>query len=272
MTSQSETETRMPETSEAKVVVERRDHVGVIRINRPEVRNVVDGEVAEGIESALDAFDADDDVFVVVLTGTGEKAFCAGMDLRAFAKQGPRGPYFTEKGGFGGVARRERQKPLVVAANGMAVGGGMEMALAADCVVADENARFGLAEVKVGLIAGGGGAIRLAKHVPRAVALEMVMSGDLIRAQRAYEVGLVNAVTPAGGALDGALELANRIAAASPVAARVSRRLLLETLELTDEESWARSMDAARIVLRSDDCKEGQRAFLEKRAPVWTGR
>jgi enoyl-CoA hydratase/carnithine racemase len=258
--------------SEPKVVVERRDHVGVIRIARPEVRNVVDGEVAEAIEAALDEFDAADEVFAVVLTGTGEKAFCAGMDLKAFAQQGPRGPYFTERGGFGGVTRRDLQKPLVVAANGLAVGGGMEMALAADCVVADERAAFGLAEVKVGLIAGGGGAIRLAKHVPRAVALEMVMTGDPIGARRAYEVGLVNAVTPPGGALDGALELANRIAAASPVAARVSRRLLLETLELGDEESWGRSMDAAKVVLRSEDCREGQRAFLEKRRPVWTGR
>jgi enoyl-CoA hydratase/carnithine racemase len=272
MTTQPETEIRMQETGEPKVVVERRDHVGVIRINRPEVRNVVDGEVAEGVESALDAFDADDEVFVVVLTGTGEKAFCAGMDLRAFAKQGPRGPYFTEKGGFCGVTRRALAKPLVLAANGLAVGGGMEMALAADCIVAEEHAVFGLAEVKVGLIAGGGGAIRLAKHVPRAVALEMVMTGDPIDARRAYEVGLVNAVTPTGGGLDAALALAGRIAAASPIAARVSRGLMLETLELTDEESWKRSMDAARVVLHSDDCKEGQRAFIEKRAPVWSGR
>jgi enoyl-CoA hydratase/carnithine racemase len=265
-------ENAMDESAQAKVVVERRDHVGVIRINRPDVRNVVDGDVAGGVEAALDEFDADDGIYAVVLTGTGDKAFSAGMDLRAFAEQGPRGPYFTKKGGFCGVTRRALVKPLVVAANGLAYGGGMEMVLAADCVVAEEHARFALAEVKVGLMAGGGGAIRLAKHVPRAVALEMVMTGDPIEARRGYEIGLVNAVVERGASLDGALKLANRIAAASPVAARVSRRLMLETLELTDEEAWGRSMDAAREVLRSDDCKEGQRAFLEKRAPVWSGR
>jgi Enoyl-CoA hydratase/isomerase len=158
-------ENEMSENGAAKVLVERQANVGLIRLNRPEVHNVVDGDVAQAVEAALDEFDADDGVFVVVLTAAGDRAFCAGMDLKAFAREGPRGPYFTEKGGFCGVTRRDLQKPLLVAANGLAVGGGMEIALAADCVVAAEHATFGLAEVKVGLIAGGGGVIRLAKHV-----------------------------------------------------------------------------------------------------------
>jgi enoyl-CoA hydratase/carnithine racemase len=256
----------------AKVLVERRGHIGVITLNRPEVRNVVDGEVAALVEGALDKFDAEDDIFVVVLTGAGEKAFCAGLDLRAFAKQGPRGPYFTERGGFCGITQREFAKPLVVAANGSALGGGMEIVLAADCVIADERAQFGLPEPKIGLMAGAGGAIRLGRHVPRAVALEMVMTGDPITARRACEVGLVNDVVAAGSALDGALAVAERIAAASPVAARVSRRLLLQTLEMPEAEAWQLSMDAAREVLRSEDSKEGQRAFAERRTPSWTGR
>jgi enoyl-CoA hydratase/carnithine racemase len=256
----------------AKVLVERRGHIGVVTLNRPEVRNVVDGEVAALVEGALDEFDADDDVFVVVLTGAGDKAFCAGLDLRAFAKQGPRGPYFTDRGGFCGVTQREFTKPLVVAANGAALGGGMEIVLAADCVVADEKAQFGLPEPKIGLMAGAGGAIRLGRHVPRAIALEMVMTGDPISARRAYEVGLVNDVAAAGTALDGALAIAERIAAASPVSARVSRRLLLQTLKTSETEAWRLSMEAAREVLRSEDSREGQRAFAERRTPAWTGR
>jgi enoyl-CoA hydratase/carnithine racemase len=264
----------VPEKPEdgAKVLVDRRGHVGIITINRPEVRNVVDGDVAVGVEGALDDFDADNGIFAVVLTGTGDKAFCAGMDLRAFAKQGPRGPYFTARGGFCGVTQRELAKPLIVAANGSALGGGMEIVLAADCVVADERAKFGLPEPKIGLMAGGGGVIRLGKHVPRAIAMEMVMTGDPVGARRAYEAGLVNEVTGAGLALASALAIAERIAAASPVAVRVSRRLLLQTLGTPEAEAWQLSMEAAREVLRSDDCKEGQRAFAEKRAPAWSGR
>jgi enoyl-CoA hydratase/carnithine racemase len=259
------------DTPEQKVLVETREHIGLIVINRPDQRNAVDGDVADAIEAALDGFDADDNIFAVVLSGAGEKTFCSGLDLKAFAKEGPKGRYFTAKGGFGGVTQRKLAKPLIVAANGSAYGGGMEIVLAADCIVAAEHATFALSEAKIGLMAGGGGAIRLAKRIPRAIALEMIMTGDSISAQRAYELALINAVTSKEGALEGALAVAERIAKASPVAVRVSREVMLESLEMSDSDAWARSMEGAKVVLRSDDCREGQRAFVEKRAPVWTG-
>jgi enoyl-CoA hydratase/carnithine racemase len=255
--------------AENKVIVQRLEDVGVIRINRPEVRNVIDADVASSIERALDEFEEAPEVRAIVLTGEGDKAFSAGMDLRAFTKLGPRGGFFTEKGGFAGVVQRAFQKPFIVAANGLAMGGGMEIILAADCTVAAQNATFALPEVKVGMHAGGGGVIRLAKRIPRAVALEMVMSGDQIGAERAHQLGLVNTVTPIGGALDVAIAMAQRIAAASPTAVTVSRRLLLDSLNLPEEDGWDLNKAAARVVLKCEDAKEGPRAFMEKRKPVW---
>jgi crotonobetainyl-CoA hydratase len=253
-----------------KVLVDRAGAVGVITINRPDVRNVIDGDVAAAIEAALDSFDVPGSgISAVVLTGAGDRAFSGGMDLKAFAKYGPRGAYFTEKGGFAGIARRQFQKPFVCAVNGAAVGGGMEIALAADCVVASENAIFGLPETKIGLVAAGGGAIRLGRRVPRALALEMAMTGDSIKADRAFAIGLINEVTTVGGALAGAVTLAERIAAASPIAVKVTRQLMLDSLECSEEEAWAKTTDGVRVVLRSEDSKEGPRAFIEKRAPVW---
>jgi crotonobetainyl-CoA hydratase len=258
------------DSSSDKVLVDRFGAVGVVTINRPEVRNVIDGDVASAIEAALDSFDEPGSgISAVVLTGSGDRAFSAGMDLKAFAKYGPRGAYFTGKGGFAGITRRKFQKPVVCAVNGAAVGGGMEIVLAADCVVASENAIFGLPETKVGLVAAGGGAIRLGRRVPRALALEMAMTGDSIKADRAYAIGLINELTPVGGALPAAIALAERIAAASPIAVQVTRKLMLDSLESSEEEAWARTTDGVRVVLRSEDSKEGPRAFLEKRAPVW---
>ena len=254
-----------------KVIVDRRGAVAVITINRPQVRNVIDAEVAEAIEAAFDSFDEPNSgVLAVVLTGAGDKAFCAGMDLRAFAQHGPRGGYFTEKGGFAGLTKRDITLPVIAAVNGAAVGGGMEIALSADCIIAADIATFGLPETKRGLIAAGGGAIRIGKRVPRGLALELAMAGDSIDAQRALSSGLVNAVVPAAEVVAVAEDLARRIAAASPIAVRTTRKLVIESLECSEAEGWEKSKDASRIVLRSNDSKEGAKAFIEKRDPVWS--
>jgi enoyl-CoA hydratase/carnithine racemase len=259
----------MSETEAPKVLVEREDWVGIITINRPDARNVIDPEVAAGIEAALDELDADPKVRAVVLTGAGEKAFCAGMDLRAFAKVGPKGGFFTEKGGFAGITSRKLVKPLVVAVNGAAFGGGLEILLAADCAIAASSAKFALPEVKVGMHAGAGGVIRLAKRIPRSVALKMVMSGEPISAQRALELGLVNEVVAPDQVRPQALRLARSFASASPTSVLVSRELMLRSLEATEEQAWDLNKAAARIVLRCGDAKEGPKAFAEKREPVW---
>jgi enoyl-CoA hydratase/carnithine racemase len=253
-----------------KVIVERRGPVAIVTINRPQVRNVVDAEVAQALEAAFDSFDEHNSgVLAVVLTGAGDKAFSAGMDLKAFAQHGPNGGYFTERGGFAGLAKRDIKQPLVVAVNGPALGGGMEIALTADCVIASENATFGLPETKRGLIAAGGGAIRIGKRVPRGLALEMAMTGDPIDAQRALSSGLVNAIVPLAEVVTAAEALALRIASASPIAVRTTRQLVLDSLECGEAEGWEKSREASRIVLRSPDSKEGTKAFIEKRSPVW---
>lgn len=256
----------------AKVLTETVGHVGVITINRPEVFNCVDNDVSAGIEAALDAYDADDSIWVIVITCAGEKAFCAGMDLKAFAKLGREAKIFTEKGGFAGITHRLFEKPTIAAVNGVALGGGCEIALACDLVVASETAKFGLPEVKIGIMAAAGGVSRLSRQVPRALALEMLMTGEPIDAARAYEAGLVNRIAEPGKTLETAIALAETICAASPVAVRESRRVALATAGLSDEESWPIVSASNRIVLKSADMKEGQKAFAEKRPPQWTGR
>ena len=224
-----------------KVIVERRGPVAIVTINRPAVRNVVDADVAQAIEAAFDSFDErNSGVLAVVLTGAGDKAFCGGMDLKAFAQHGPRGGYFTERGGFAGLAKRVIKQPLVAAVNGAALGGGMEIALTADCVIASDTATFGLPETKRGLIAAGGGAIRIGKRIPRGLALEMAMTGDSIDAQRALRAGLVNAVVAQSDVVSAAEDLARRIAAASPIAVRTTRQLVLDSLECGEAEGWDR--------------------------------
>ncbi len=258
--------------TESKVLSERSGHVGIIRINRPEVRNCVDDEVSAGIEAALDGYEADDDVWVVVITGTGDEAFCSGMDLKAFARLGPQAKIFTERGGFAGFTHRKHLKPTIAAVNGAALGGGLEIVLACDLATAAEQAQLGIPEVRVGLVAAAGGVTRLAKRVPRSLALEMCMTGEPIGADRAYQAGLVNRLCKRGEALEGALQLAESVCAGSPVAVRQSRSVTYASTAVDDDEAWALSRAAVKVIFRSEDFKEGQRAFAEKRLPEWTGR
>lgn len=254
-------------TDEA-VLTERRDGVLVVTLNRPDARNAVNQAVAQGIADALDTLDADDALQVGVLTGAG-KGFSAGMDLRAFV-QGER-PYVDDRG-FAGITERAARKPLIAAVEGFAVAGGFEIALSCDLLVASEGARFGIPEVKRGLIAGAGGLLRIPKRVPYGIAMELALTGDLMLAERGYELGLVNRLTEPGGALDGALELAAAVSANAPLALAASKEILQQVGDWTDEEFWARQRPTVDTIFGSEDAKEGATAFAEKRPPEWKGR
>jgi acetyl-CoA C-acetyltransferase len=256
--------------SDAAVVSERCGAVLVITINRPRVRNAVNDQVARGIEAALDTAEQDETIAAVVITGASDKSFSAGADLK-YAATGGMG-MVTPRGGFAGVVKRAFPKPLIAAVNGTALGGGFEIALACDLIVAAERAVFGLPEVKRGLIAGAGGLIRVGRLLPRPLALEVAMTGEPISAQRAHALGLVSRVVPAVALLDTALGLAELIAANSPLAVRLSKELVTLAPDLTLDEAWARNDAYAARIARSEDMREGVRAFAEKRRPSWTGR
>lgn len=245
-------------------------HVAVITLNRPEAKNAVNGEVAKGIEAAIDQLEEDDGLWVGILTHAGN-VFCAGADLKAI-NAGRAAELSTERGGFGGFVQRARTKPIIVAAEGPALAGGCELALAADLIVASTAARFGLPEVKRGLVAAGGGLFRLPRVLPPNLAMEMVLTGEPIGAERAHQLGLVNRLTQAGGALAEATALAAQITANAPVAVRESRKVVLASATASDDDLWALSVTAFAAALASPDLTEGLTAFLEKRPPAWTGR
>ena len=253
----------------AAVEVERRDRVGIIRLNRPEARNAVNGELANGVEAALDEFEADDGIQAVVLTGNGS-VFCAGADLKLVAA-GKGAEMATTRGNFAGVVRRNYSKPLIAAVNGPALAGGFEIVLSCDLVVAADHAIFGLPEVKRGLFAAAGGLLRLPKRIPLATATELAITGDPIDAHRALALGLVNRVVPTDDVLDAALELAARIAANGPLAIKNSLRMVREAGDLSEEAGWPRNFELAMEVFASKDSIEGATAFAEKREPRWTG-
>lgn len=251
-----------------EVLRERRGHVEILTINRPEARNAINRATAIALGDALDACEVDDDVWVVVLTGAGDKAFSAGMDLKAFAT----GEFPITDKGFGGITQRDFPKPLIAAANGAALAGGFEILISCDMVVAANHAKFGIPEAARGLVAGGGGLIRLPKRIPLAVAYEMALTADPIDANRAYELGLVNRVVPGEQVLDEAVALAERIAKNAPLAVRTSKDVMKKARELSEEESWNLNTEAFGMIGRSADALEGAVAFAEKREPQWQGK
>jgi enoyl-CoA hydratase len=244
--------------------------VAVLTIRRPEARNAVNGAVATGMEAAIDRLEQDDGVWVGILTGEGP-VFSAGADLKAIA-EGRINELQTDRGGFAGIARRSRTKPLIAAVDGPALAGGFEIVLSCDLVVASTQARFGLPEVKRSLVAAAGGLFRLPRALPRNLALEIVLTGDPVDAERAHQLGLVNVLTEPGQALAAAHQLAGRIVANAPLAVQASRRVVLDTLAATEDEGWAITAKAMSSVVRSEDFAEGPRAFIEKRPPQWKGR
>lgn len=252
------------------VLVEQRDAVLIITLNRPEQRNALDRATISGIGRALTDAETDDDIAAVVLTGAGDKAFCAGMDLKAFAESGK--PIPDDGPGIEVLIGRVYPKPLIGAANGAAVAGGFELLLACDLVVAADHARFGIPEVKRGLVAAGGGVLTLARRLPLSQALELGLTGELIDAQRAYQLGLVNRVVPAAGLLDEALALAALIASNAPLAVRFTKEYMLRSAGTVDARTQAEYDEGLQAIFGSDDAKEGAVAFAERRIPQWQGR
>jgi enoyl-CoA hydratase/carnithine racemase len=250
---------------------ERRGNVEILTINRPEARNAINGDVSVGVSAALDELEADTACAVVVLTGAGDKAFSAGMDLKAFAS-GEGAAIMGGAGGFGGITQREFPKPVIAAVNGAALAGGLEIMLACDLVVAAEHATFGIPEAKRGLIAGAGGLIRLPKRLPMAIALELALTGDPIDASRALQLGLVNRVVPAPRLMEEALALAAVIADNAPLPVRWSKWVMTRAAGVSEEEGWKLNAEAVGAVFGSADAMEGPIAFAEKRKPQWQGK
>ena len=250
------------------VLVETRDNVLVMSINRPDARNAVNGAVAQELAAALDTLDAEPGLSVGVLTGTGG-TFSSGMDLKGFLRgESP----VVEGRGLAGLTEAPPRKPLVAAVEGWALAGGFEMVLACDLVVAARDAKFGLPEVKRSLVAGGGGLLRLPRRLPYYLAMELALTGDPVTAEVAQQHGLVNRVVDPGAALDGALELAAAIAANGPLALAATKEILRRSLDWTEEEGWKQQLDILAPVFASEDAREGAAAFAEKRPPRWQGK
>jgi enoyl-CoA hydratase len=256
------------------VKYETRGRVAVITLNRPDARNAVNGDVAQGMEAAIDQMEADNDVWVGIITANTEgqerPVFCAGADLKAI-NSGRAADLNTRRGGFAGFVYRERKKPVIVAVDGLATAGGCEIVLGADLVVASTRSSFGLAEVKRNLIAGAGGLFRLPRAIGQAAAMEAILTGEPIPAERAYHLGLVSRLAEPGAALDEALSLAAKICEAAPLAVWASRKVVLAAAYEDDETLKNLTNQEFAAVLASEDTKEGLTAFIEKRSPNWKG-
>ncbi len=255
-------------SEEQAVLVDVSDGVMTITINRPKAKNAVNLEVAKGVTAALEELDSNDDIRVAILTGAGG-TFCAGMDLKAFVTGEM--PVIPGRG-FGGLAEKSPAKPLIAAVEGYALAGGLELMISCDLIVAAEDAQFGITEVKRGLVAGAGGLMKLPRQIPPRLAMEMALLGDFSDAQRALDMGLINRVVPSGTAVEGAKELATKIAANGPLAVRVSKQVMTEQEDWSTEEMWAKQGELVNPVFVSEDAIEGATAFAEKRAPQWKGK
>ena len=259
------------------VLTERHGNVLLVTLNRPEVRNAVNLAVTLALGDALEEAERDRGIWAVVLTGAGDKAFCAGVDLKAVARGENVMPADPERAawGFAGYVSHHISKPTIAAVNGFALGGGTEISLASDLVVAAETASFGLPEVRRGIFAGAGGLFRLPAQIPKKVAMEMILTGEPITAQRALELGLVNRVVPRDQVVAAALELAGKITANAPLAVQASKRVangMTDGRVPAEAGFWELSRSEAQALRRTADAAEGPRAFAEKRTPKWEAR
>ena len=250
-----------------EVLTSEEDGILVVTINRPNAKNAMTKAAAEGIAAAMDRLDSDDNLRVGILTGAGG-TFCSGMDLKGFLRgESPS----VEGRGFGGVVQQPPEKPLIAAVEGYALAGGLELMIACDLVVASAAAKFGIPEVKRGLVAAAGGVMMLPDQIPERIAMELALTGDFIDAPRAYELGLINRVTD-GDALAGAKELAARIVANGPLAVKVSKQVIKQSRGWPMDERYKRQTQLIAPVFVSEDAREGAAAFAEKRAPNWKGK
>ncbi|HCS27523.1 MAG TPA: enoyl-CoA hydratase [Spongiibacteraceae bacterium] len=251
-----------------EVLVEVEDGVMLITLNRPKAKNAVNLAVAKGLAAAMDRLDSSDDIQVAILTGS-EGTFCSGMDLKAFVTgEMP----FIEGRGFAGFIEALPKKPLIAAIEGYALAGGFELALACDLVVAADNSKFGIPEVKRGLVAAAGGLMRLPRQIPPRVAMELGLTGDFISSQRAYELGLINRVVEAGTAVEAAKVLARTISANGPLAVVKTKEVVIKSQDWSLDSMFSEQQKVADVVFSSEDAIEGATAFAEKRAPNWKGR
>jgi len=250
------------------VLVSVADGIMTVTINRPAARNAVNRAVAVGIAEAMKELDANDAIHAAIITGAGG-TFCSGMDLKAFVT----GELPIVPGrGFAGIAEAPPVKPLIAAVEGFALAGGFEIAITCDLIVAANTAQFGIPEVKRGLAAGAGGLVRLPRQIPRRVAMELAITGEFISAQRAYELGLINRVVPAGTTLEAATALARTIAANGPIAVKASKQVVQQSQDWSLADTFARQQPFLDTVFGSSDSIEGAKAFAEKRPPVWKGK
>jgi len=244
--------------------------IAVVTLNRPRVRNAINGALTQKLDAAVKRVERDPSIRVAILTSSNDRVFCAGADLSEIAA-GRADTLSTEDGGFAGFAHHFRTKPWIAAVRGSALAGGCELSLACDMIVASDNAQFGLPEVKRGLFAGAGGVYRLARALPRHIALELIATGDPLPADRAYALGLVNRVVPLDQVLEAACALGAAIAANAPLSVRESLAVGRLAADLAEKDLFVLSQQASERVFASNDAKEGPRAFLEKRAARWSG-
>lgn len=261
----------MNNNSDSSVIVDKTENrIAIVTINRPRYRNAINAEVAKRLEDVLRETENDDRIWVVIINGAGGQAFSAGADLKEVAA-GKLSTLFTERGGFAGFVNARRTKPWIAAVEGPALAGGCEIALACDLIVASEAAEFGLPEVRRGLVASAGGLYRLARSIPKTIAIELILTADRLSAARALDLGLINRLVKAGCATDVARELALKIVANAPLAVRESLAIAKLSHDLSENELQTMSEIAQDRVMYTTDYMEGPRAFLEKRSPCWIG-
>jgi enoyl-CoA hydratase/carnithine racemase len=259
----------MAETKSA--IYEKRGHVAYITLNRPEVMNAIHPPGTEEINEMWDDFAADRDLWVAILTGAGDRAFSAGNDLKYQSEHGGQIPQLPSTGFCGLTSRYELNKPIIAAVNGLALGGGFELALACDIIIAAEHARFGLPEPRVGLIAGAGGVHRLPRHIPLKIAMGMMLTAKPISAAESHKWGIVNEVVPAKDLMATAERWAAEIMECSPLSIQATKEAALGGLGKTYGEALNAHYPTVNKLFHSKDAIEGPRAFAEKRKPNWTG-
>ncbi|MDO8705916.1 MAG: crotonase/enoyl-CoA hydratase family protein [Sulfuricaulis sp.] len=256
-----------PLREEPAVTLTRDDGVLIVRLNRPSQRNAVNEALAKGVSAAMDELDSDPALRVGVITGVGA-GFCSGMDLKAFLTGEKPG---TERG-FAGIVYKPPQKPIIAAIEGFAVAGGLEVAMSCDLIVAARGAKLGVPEVKRGLVAAAGGLMRMPKRIPHQIAMYLAITGELISAERAYEVGMITELCEPGQAFERALALARLVASNAPLAVQASKAIVRDALNFDEEGGWKMQDRVGLPALQTEDAQEGARAFAERRAPVWKGR